>query len=106
MTHSALTDQGFEGESSPHRFKGRSVQRQPEERAEEANAIRPRHFHDGCRHAVEIHAAGNDILKQVSISPTFDQQLFRTKVCCAAFMCNTYGYVIFWPKEIGMKTAC
>ena len=68
MTHSVLTDQGFEGEPSPDRFEGRSVQRQPEERAEKANAIRPRHFHDGCRHAVEIHAAGNDIVESMLLN--------------------------------------
>ena len=27
------------------------------------------------------------------------------KVFCAAFMCLQFGFVIFWQKEIGAKTA-
>ncbi len=42
---------------------------------------------------------------QVSISPTFYEQLFRTKVFCAAFMCLQFGLVIFWRKDFGAKVA-
>jgi hypothetical protein len=33
------------------------------------------------------------------------QQLFHTKVLCALFMCLQFGFVIFWPKDIGAKAA-
>jgi hypothetical protein len=41
----------------------------------------------------------------VSISPKFNEQLFRTKVFCAAFMCLQFGFVIFWQKDFGTKAA-
>ena len=40
---------------------------------------------------------------QVSISPTFYEQLFCTKVFFAAFLYLQFGFVIFWQKEIGAK---
>jgi len=42
---------------------------------------------------------------EVSISPIFYQQLFCTKVLCAAFMCLQIGFVIFWREDFGAK-AC
>jgi hypothetical protein len=41
----------------------------------------------------------------VSISPKFYEQLFDTKVFCAAFMCIQFGFVIFWQKDFGAKAA-
>jgi hypothetical protein len=41
----------------------------------------------------------------VSISPIFFEELFRTKVFCAAFMCLQFGFVIFWQKDFGAKAA-
>ena len=41
----------------------------------------------------------------MSISPTFYEQLFCTKVFCTAFMCLQFGFVIFWQKKIGAKAA-
>jgi hypothetical protein len=41
----------------------------------------------------------------VSISPTFYEQLFHTKVICAAFMCVKFGFVIFWQKDFGANAA-
>jgi hypothetical protein len=41
----------------------------------------------------------------VSISPIFYEQLFHTKVFCAAFMCLQFGFVIFWRKDFGAKAA-
>jgi len=41
----------------------------------------------------------------VSISPIFYEQLFHTKVFCAAFMCLQFGFVIFWQKDFGTKAA-
>jgi hypothetical protein len=41
----------------------------------------------------------------VSISPIFYEQLFHTKVFCAAFMCLQLGVVNFWQKDFGAKTA-
>ncbi len=38
-----------------------------------------------------------------SISPIFYEQLFCTKVICAAFMCLQIGFVIFWQKDFGAK---
>jgi len=35
-------------------------------------------------------------VNQVSISPIFYEQIFHTKVFCAAFMCSQFGFVIFW----------
>ncbi len=40
-----------------------------------------------------------------SISPTFYEQLFRTKVICAAFMCLQIGFVIFLAKGFWRKAA-
>ena len=42
---------------------------------------------------------------QVPFSPICYEQVFCTKVFCAAFMCLQFGFVIFWQKEIGAKTA-
>ena len=42
---------------------------------------------------------------QVSISPTFYEQLFCTKVFWAAFLYLHCRFVIFWCKEIGAKAA-
>ncbi len=42
---------------------------------------------------------------QVSISPIFYEQLFHTKVFCAAIMCLQFGFVIFWRKDFGAKAA-
>jgi hypothetical protein len=41
----------------------------------------------------------------VSISPIFYEELFHTKVFCAAFMCLQFGFVIFWRKDFGEKAA-
>jgi len=41
----------------------------------------------------------------VSISPILYEQLFHTKVLCAAFMCLQFGFVIFWQKDLGAKAA-
>jgi hypothetical protein len=41
----------------------------------------------------------------VSISPIFYEQLFHTNVFCTAFMCLQYGFVTFWQKDFGTKTA-
>ncbi len=41
----------------------------------------------------------------MQISPTFYEQLFCTKVFCAAFLKLQFGFVIFWQKEISAK-AC
>ena len=43
--------------------------------------------------------------KKVSISPTFYEQLFCTKVLNTAFLCLQLGFVIFWPKKISAKAA-
>jgi len=42
---------------------------------------------------------------QVSISTTFYEQLFHSKVFCADFMCLQFRLVFFWQKEIGAKAA-
>jgi hypothetical protein len=42
---------------------------------------------------------------QVSISPIFYEQLFRTNIFCAAFMCLQLEFVIFWRKDFGAKAA-
>jgi hypothetical protein len=39
------------------------------------------------------------------MSPIFYEQLFHTKVLCAAFMCLQFGFVIFWRKDFGAKAA-
>ncbi len=41
----------------------------------------------------------------MSISPIFHEQLFCTKVFCAALMCLQFGFVIFWQKDFGTKAA-
>jgi hypothetical protein len=33
------------------------------------------------------------------------EQIFCTKVFCAAFMCSQFGFVIFWQKDFGAKAA-
>ena len=38
-------------------------------------------------------------------SPIFYEQLFRTNVFCAAFMCLQFGFVILWQKAFGAKAA-
>jgi hypothetical protein len=43
--------------------------------------------------------------RQVSISPIFYKQLFRTKVFCAAFMCLQFGFIIFGQKDFSAKAA-
>ena len=40
-----------------------------------------------------------------SISPTIYVQLFCTYVFCEALMYLQFGFVIYWRKEIGAKTA-
>jgi hypothetical protein len=47
----------------------------------------------------------SDYRQQVSILPTFHEQLFHTKVCFADFFKILFGSVIFWPKNIGAKAA-
>ncbi len=42
---------------------------------------------------------------QASISPIFYEQLFHTKVFCAAFVCLQFGFVIFWSKDFGAAKA-
>jgi hypothetical protein len=41
----------------------------------------------------------------VSISPIFYEQLFRTKVFCAAFLSLQFCFEIFWQKDFGAKAA-
>jgi hypothetical protein len=41
----------------------------------------------------------------VSISSVFYEQLFSTKVFCAAFICLKFGFIIFWQKDFGAKAA-
>jgi len=41
----------------------------------------------------------------VSILPIFYEQLFHTKVFCAAFMCLQFGFVNFWQKDFSTKAA-
>ena len=41
----------------------------------------------------------------VSISPTFKEQLFGTKVFCTAFLCLLLRSAIFCRKEISTKSA-
>ena len=44
--------------------------------------------------------------EQVSISPTFYQQLFCTKVFFAAFMCSQFRFVCFGKRKLAPKAAC
>jgi len=39
----------------------------------------------------------------VSISPTFNEQLFYTEVFYQAFMCLQFVFEFFWHKKIGEK---
>jgi len=45
-------------------------------------------------------------INKVSISPTFYERLFLTKVLCAAFIELQFGFCIFWRKNISAKAAC
>ncbi len=45
-------------------------------------------------------------IRQVSISQTFEEQLFCAKVFLAAFFYLEFGFVIFCRKNIGTKAAC
>jgi hypothetical protein len=40
------------------------------------------------------------------ISPIFYEQLCRTKVFHAAFLCLQFGFVIIWGKYFDAKAAC
>jgi len=42
---------------------------------------------------------------QVSISPTFYEQLIHTNMCCTAFPYLHFGFVIIWQTNIGSKAA-
>ena len=42
---------------------------------------------------------------RMSISPTSYEQPIHTKVFCTAFMSLKFVFVIFWQKNIGIKTA-
>jgi len=42
---------------------------------------------------------------QGSISSTFYERVFCTKVLCTAFLYLRFGFVIFWLKNIGKKVA-
>jgi len=44
-------------------------------------------------------------LDQVSILPTFYEQLFHMKIFCAAFFYFQFSFVIFWQKNMGAKAA-
>jgi hypothetical protein len=50
-------------------------------------------------------SVGKKSVDQVSISPIFYEQLFHTKVFCAALMCLKFEFVIFWQKDFGTKAA-
>ncbi len=54
-----------------------------------------------CKHLRAVQRA----LVWLSISPTFYKQLFHTKVLCVPFMCLQLGFVFFWRKDFGPKTA-
>jgi hypothetical protein len=41
----------------------------------------------------------------VSTSPLIYEQLFHTKVFCAAFMYLQFEFVIFWQKDFSAKAA-
>ncbi len=41
----------------------------------------------------------------MSISQIFNEQLFRMKVFCTAFMCLEFGFVIYCQKDFGAKAA-
>jgi len=42
---------------------------------------------------------------KVSILSHFMRNVFCTKVFCTAFLWLQFGFVIFWCKNIGVKTA-
>jgi hypothetical protein len=42
---------------------------------------------------------------QVSVSTIFYEQLFHTKVFCAALTCLQFGFVNFWRKDFGARAA-
>jgi hypothetical protein len=44
-----------------------------------------------------------DLNRQVSISPTFYEQLFVLRCFCEIFVYSQFGIVIFWQKSIGAK---
>jgi hypothetical protein len=46
-----------------------------------------------------------EVSDQVSISPIYYEQLFRTKGLCTAFMRLQFGFVIFCRKNFGAKAA-
>ena len=54
-----------------------------------------------CKHL----KAAQRTLAWLSISPTFYKQLFHNKVLCSPFMCLQFGFVIFWQKDFGAKSA-
>jgi len=43
---------------------------------------------------------------KVSISPTFYEQLFHTKLFFIALLYVQFGFLIFLPKNLGTKAAC
>jgi len=47
----------------------------------------------------------DEIVWQVSISPTFYEQLFPAKVFFETFIYLQFGFVIFWKNNIGAKSA-
>jgi hypothetical protein len=49
--------------------------------------------------------AAQRALVWLSILLIFYEQLFHTKVPCAAFMCLQFGFVILWQKAFGTKVA-
>ncbi len=56
-------------------------------------------------HSTDVTQYCHIFIVQVPISPIFYEQLFRTKVFCAAFTCLQFGFVIFWRKIFGAKAA-
>ena len=54
-----------------------------------------------CKNHGRCHIEGD----QVSISPTFYEQVFCRKVFWAAFLDLRLRFVFFWQKEIGSKTS-
>jgi hypothetical protein len=47
-----------------------------------------------------------DRVDQVSISPTFHDQLFHIKVYFIAFLYSQFGFIIFCQKNINAKASC
>ena len=58
-----------------------------------------------CGFPVNSQSSKQDQRNQVSISPTFHEQLFCWKVFCADFLCLQFRFVIFWQKEISANSA-